>query len=98
MEYKGIYAVRSHRTVDAFINVFKPMIWNAPLAIVVFVTAVLTRPTIHDTIPLVIMGLCFIGMFIFTTIGASRLPALGRSERLDKENLKKGLRPDGTQP
>lgn len=95
MDHDPIYAIRSQRTFDALSRVFRPFIWNTPLGIVIVATVMITQPTVHDNVPLVIIGLCFPGMIIFTTIGTSRVRAVRRSAQLDKENLTKGLRPDG---
>lgn len=95
MNGESIYAQRSQRTVEAYLNVYKPLIWNVPLVIIFFVSAITTRPSFSDTIPVLVLATCFVVMCIPTGVAVSRLPALKRSEENDKKNLKKGLRPNG---
>ncbi|MEJ1114214.1 hypothetical protein WBN73_07385 [Paenarthrobacter sp. CCNWLY172] len=87
---------RSKRTIEAYLNVFKPLVWNVPLVIAFVVFALTTRPSFGDAVPVLILAALFVAMCIPVAIAASRLPALKRSEQQDKENLNRGLRPDGT--
>jgi heme O synthase-like polyprenyltransferase len=86
---------RSKRTTEAYLSVFKPLIWNVPLVIAFVVFALTTRPSFGDAVPVLILAALFVAMCIPVAIAASRLPALKRSEQQDKENLNRGLRPDG---
>ena len=88
----GIQSLRSQRTMKAYRRVFRPLMWNVPLVVVFGVVALTVRPSFNDAVAVIVLATLFGVMCLATTISISRLPALKRSEREDKENLAKGLK------
>lgn len=62
---------RSKRTTEAYLSVFKPLIWNVPLVIAFVVFALTTRPSFGDAVPVFILTALFVAMCIPVAIAAS---------------------------